>query len=508
MCGSQPGNVPARWHTVTMDPVLTILIVVAIGIAAIIALQVAILIRSNWRGTSGAQSDGSLAIRQDLSNQRAELSAQLLSAEQVSRQSASDLKREVLEQLATMRDGNDKRLENIRVTVDSSLKENAEKVDSLRLSAADRSAELQRVVREELDKMREGNETKLEQMRATVDEKLQGTLEKRLGESFSLVSSRLEEVQKGLGEMQNLAQDVGGLKRVLTNVKNRGTWGEVQLQRQLEDTLAPDQFEANVAIKPGSAERVEFAVRLPGQSDDGGKLYLPIDSKFPHEDYERLLEAQETGEKALIDVAGANLERAIIEQAKSIAKKYIEPPYSTDFAIMYLPTEGLFAEVARRPGLANRLQNMHRIQVTGPTTLSAFLGSLQLGFRTLAIEKRSSEVWQVLAAAKQEFQKHSQVWARLEKQLQTAQNTVAEGGRRSRAVERTLRTVESAPGMIAPESLDDDQLELDLQAESSERLEVITGELSSLDEIDGVSRPEFDLSPPTAAMPDEDTKSA
>jgi DNA recombination protein RmuC len=474
-----------------MDPMLIALVFVVIGLVAVVALQVAILSKTGKPADAGdatvlrhALQDGTLALRQDLSNQRTEL-ANLLQAEtQSTRQASGELKREVLQELAAVREGNNTRLESIRATVDASLKDNAEKIDSLRLSASERSAELQRVVREELDKMREGNESKLEQMRATVDEKLQGTLEKRLGESFSLVSSRLEEVQKGLGEMQSLAQDVGGLKRVLTNVKNRGTWGEVQLQRQLEDVMAPDQFEANVAIKPGSAERVEFAVRLPGQSDDGGQLYLPIDSKFPQEDYERLVEAHESGEKPLIDAAGAALERAIVEQAKTIAKKYIEPPYSTDFAIMYLPTEGLFAEVARRPGLMSRLQTMHRIQVTGPTTLSAFLGSLQLGFRTLAIEKRSSEVWQVLAAAKQEFKKYGQVWAKLEKQLQTAQNTVAEAGVRTRAVERTLRTVESGPG-IAIEGASDEEVDPVELATS------VLGELSLLDDIEGVKRPEL-----------------
>ncbi|TWS22150.1 DNA recombination protein RmuC, partial [Tsukamurella conjunctivitidis] len=210
---------------------------------------------------------------------------------------------------------------------------------------------------------------KLETMRATVDEKLQGTLEKRLGESFTVVSKRLEEVQKGLGEMQSLASDVGGLKRVLTNVKSRGTWGEVQLSRQLEDILAPDQYEQNVEVRRGSQERVEFAVKLPGRGDTDRPVYLPIDSKFPQEDYERLLRAQELGDRAAVDAAGVALEKAIILQAKTISSKYIDPPASTDFAILYLPTEGLFAEVVSRAGLASRLQNDHRVLVTGPTTL-------------------------------------------------------------------------------------------------------------------------------------------
>jgi DNA recombination protein RmuC len=290
--------------------------------------------------------------------------------------------------------------------------------------------------------MRAGNEAKLEKMRETVDEKLQGTLEKRLGDSFALVSERLEQVQKGLGEMQNLASDVGGLKRVLTNVKNRGSWGEVQLSRQLDDILAPSQYEQNVVIKEGTQESVEFAVRLPGRDENDVPVYLPIDSKFPQEDYERLLEAQERGEKVEIDAATKALERAVLTQAKVIASKYIDPPRSTDFAIMYLPTEGLFAEVVRQPGLASRLQSELRILITGPTTLMSLLNSLQMGFRSLAIEKRSSEVWQVLSAAKTEFQKYGQVWDKLSKQLQTAQKTVQEAGVRTRAVERRLRDVE------------------------------------------------------------------
>ena len=311
---------------------------------------------------------------------------------------------------------------------------------------------VQATLRDELERMRAGNEARLEQMRLTVDEKLQGTLEKRLGESFALVSERLEQVQRGLGEMQNLAADVGGLKRVLTNVKNRGGWGEVQLARQLEDMLTREQYDENVAVRPRTGERVEFAVRLPGREDDT-PVWLPIDSKFPQEDYERILAAQEAGDAEALAAAGTALERAVIVQAKTIAAKYIEAPYTTDFAIMYLPTEGLFAEVVRRPGLASRLQAEQRVMVTGPTTLMTLLNSLQLGFRTLAIEKRSSEVWQVLGAAKTEFAKYGQVWERLEKQLQTAQNTVGEAGRRTRAVERRLRQVETlevGPGEVGP----------------------------------------------------------
>lgn len=354
----------------------------------------------------------------------------------------------------------DTKLEQIRSTVDeklqgtltTSLRDNAVKIEELSTTNAAKQLEMQTLLSTELEKLRAGNEAKLEKMRATVDEKLQGTLEKRLGESFALVSDRLEQVQKGLGEMQTLASDVGGLKRVLTNVKNRGGWGEVQLSRQLEDILTPGQYEQNVVIKAGTQESVEFAVRLPGRDEDA-PVYLPIDSKFPQEDYERLLDAQERGDKAEIDATSKSLERAVLAQAKTIASKYIDPPRSTDFAIMYLPTEGLFAEVVRRPGLASKLQTELRILITGPTTLMSLLNSLQMGFRSLAIEKRSSEVWQVLSAAKVEFQKYGQVWDKLGRQLETAQKTVKEAGVRTRAVERKLRDVEGEKVEVASNDL-------------------------------------------------------
>lgn len=335
-------------------------------------------------------------------------------------------------------------------TLTTMRRENEEKLDAMALrvqhvadSTAVHQKELHAVLRSELDTMRRGNEEKLDKMREVVDEKLQGTLEKRLGESFKLVSERLELVQRGLGEMQSLASDVGGLKRVLTNVKSRGTWGEVQLARQLDDVLTPEQYDSNVTIKTGTRESVEFAIRLPG-TQEGQAVYLPIDSKFPHEDYERLLDAYDGGEAEDVAIATKALERAILTQARTVSEKYISPPTSTDFAIMYLPTEGLFAEAMRIPGLITTLQNQYRVVVTGPTLLATLLNSLQMGFRTLAIEKRSSEVWQVLSAAKAEFAKYGQVWEKLGRQLQTAQNTVEEAGRRTRAVERRLRAVETA----------------------------------------------------------------
>lgn len=337
-----------------------------------------------------------------------------------------------------------------------------DRIGQLTQSNADKQDALRDAMTVGLDKLRGENAEKLEAMRTTVDEKLQGTLEKRLGESFALVSDRLAEVHRGLGEMQTLATGVGDLKRVLSNVKSRGGWGEVQLGMLLEDMLTRDQYAANVKVRPDSGETVEYAVRLPGRSDDG-QIWLPIDAKFPHEDYERLLAAQEAGLPEDIEKAGAALERAIKIQAKTICEKYVHPPHSTDFAILCLPTEGLFAEVIRRPGLSHELQSKHRIMLQGPTTLAALLTSLQMGFRTLAIEKRSSEVWTVLSAAKAEFEKYGQVWDKLGKQLDTARRTVEEAGKRTRAVSRKLRDVETIePGdapalleLVVPDGLQD-----------------------------------------------------
>lgn len=359
-----------------------------------------------------------------------------------SEQSAKALREELQAMLTRLGEGQAAQFAALAQQQGERLELVAKQVGELTARTDQRFEELRASLVESLDKIRGENEAKLEQMRLTVDEKLQGTLEARLGDSFRLVSERLELVHKGLGEMQNLATGVGDLKRVLTNVKSRGTWGEVQLSMLLEDMLTRDQYETNVRIRPDSGETVEFAVKMPGRN---GKdvVYLPIDAKFPQEDYERLVVAQESGSAETIDKAGAALERAIRTQAKAICERYVHPPHSTDCAIMYLPTEGLFAEVLRRPGLHSELQSKHRVMVTGPTTLAALLTSLQMGFRTLAIEKRSSEVWQVLAAAKAEFRKYGDVWDKLGKQLDTARKTVDEAGKRTRAVEKKLRDVET-----------------------------------------------------------------
>jgi DNA recombination protein RmuC len=299
------------------------------------------------------------------------------------------------------------------------------------------------------------NAGKLELMRQTVDEKLQSTLNTRLDSSFKLVSERLEQVQRGLGEMQQLATGVGDLKRVLSNVKNRGGWGEVQLDNILEQTLTQEQYARGVRVRPDGAEMVDFAVRLPGRGHEDTPVWLPIDCKFPREDYERLLDAQEQGDPEGVRTTGAQLERAIRVQAKSICDKYIAPPHTTDFAVMFLPTEGLYAETIRRPGLMDLLQRECRIVIAGPTTVTALLNSLQMGFRTLAIEKRSSEVWGVLGAVKAEFGKFAGILEKAEKQIGTVGKSLGEASRKTRTIERRLRGVESLAGEQSPALLEE-----------------------------------------------------
>lgn len=331
----------------------------------------------------------------------------------------------VTSQIREMTNSNELRLEGLRSTVD-----------------------------EQMKNLQQNNEKKLEQMRATVDEKLQSTLEKRLGESFKLVSERLEAVQRGLGEMQSLANGVGDLKRVLTNVKTRGTWGEFHLGAILEQILTPDQYAENVQTKEGSGERVEFAIKLPGRAEDNDSIvWLPIDAKFPQEDYQRLCDASEAADAEAVKKAQESLVRSVEASAREIHDKYLNPPFTTDFAIMYLPTEGLYAEVYRHPGMIEKLQHQLRVTVAGPSTLAAFLNSLRMGFRTLAIEKRSSEVWQILAAVKTEFDKFGNVLVKVKRQLASASNTIEETERRTRAMARKLKDVEQLPEDTAEEIL-------------------------------------------------------
>ena len=312
-------------------------------------------------------------------------------------------------------------------------------------SNAQRMTEVRATLEAKIKDLQNDNGARLEEMRKTVDEKLHATLEHRLGESFKLVSDRLEKVHQGLGEMQQLAIGVGDLKRVLTNVKTRGTWGEVQLAMLLEQILTPDQYAKNVETVPGTGERVEFAIKLPGNDDGGTPVWMPIDAKFPKEQYERLAEAADNANSEGVATAGRELERAIRIEAKTIAEKYLSPPLTTDFAILFLPTEGLYAEVIRRPGLADDLQRTCRVCIAGPSTLSALLNSLQMGFRTLALEKRSSEVWQVLGAVKTEFGKFGDVLAATKMTLERAAKNIEQAETRSRQMARKLKSVEALP---------------------------------------------------------------
>jgi DNA recombination protein RmuC len=320
-------------------------------------------------------------------------------------------------QLSALTSGNDQRFDKLRETID-----------------------------QKLGLIQKDNAEKLEKMRATVDEKLHQTLETRLGESFKLVSERLEQVQKGLGEMQGLATGVGDLKRVLTNVKSRGTWGEVALKSIIEDVMTPAQYVENVATKKGSGERVEFAIILPGRGEkDGERVLLPIDAKFPKEDYERLLSAQEAGDAVAAEEASKALLARLKASAKDIRDKYLNPPATTDFGIMFLPSESLYAESLRRPGFIESLQNEYRVNVAGPTTLAAFINSLQMGFRTLAIEKRSSEVWQILGAVKTEFGKFGDLLEKTKKKILEAGDTIDSATTKTRTIQSKLRHVEALP---------------------------------------------------------------
>lgn len=321
-----------------------------------------------------------------------------------------------MQQLRHLTQTNEERMEKLRETIDLKLRE-----------------------------IRDDNGKQLEEMRKTVDEKLNATLERRLGESFKLVGERLEMVHKGLGEMQQLASGVGDLKRVLSNVKTRGIWGEFQLGNILEQVLTPEQYERNVATKPNSNERVEFAIKLPGRDKEGSIVWLPIDAKFPQEDYQRLVDAQEQANAVLAEEAAKALENRVKAEAKDIAVKYLSVPYTTEFGILFLPTEGLYAEVLRRPGLCDTLMHDYRVVIAGPTTLAALLNSLQMGFRTLAIERRSSEVWTLLGTVKTEFGKFGELLDKTSKKLHEASNSIEMAARKSRTIERKLKNVQELP---------------------------------------------------------------
>jgi len=381
-------------------------------------------------------------LTRSLSGMRQELLGQLAQFQQTLLTQSGDVARTQNEQIDSFR----VQLASLQQSLSAAALAAREAQDQAMLRLTD-------AMRERLGAMQQDNEKKLEQMRATVDEKLHATLEQRLGESFKQVAERLEQVHKGLGEMQGLARDVGSLNRVLTNVKTRGIFGEVQLAGQLEQVFTPEQYAANVETVPGTGARVEFAIRLPGQrrSDElgGAPLWLPIDAKFPREDYERLLDAQERADAPAAEAAAKAIETRLRLEARTIREKYVAPPHTTDFAILFVPTEGLYAEALRRPGLVQSLQQEHKVMLAGPTTLLATLNSLQMGFRTLALEKRSAEVWEVLGAVKTEFAKFGEVLAKTKKKLEEASNTIDAAEVRTRAMTRKLKGVEALPDAAA-----------------------------------------------------------
>jgi len=415
------------------------------GLVAIIVLQVVVLLRGNRRGEDEArqramqeaQEKGlerlERELREELARGRREDAEEAFRDREERAQSATLLSQAVTTQVGQFGSAQSERLEVF-----------ARELNRFSLGLDERFERLKMTVEGRLTAIQADNAAKLEEMRRTVDEKLHATLEQRLGESFKLVSDRLEQVHRGLGEMQSLAAGVGDLKRVLSNVKTRGTWGEVQLSALLEQLLTADQFAANVATRPDSGERVDFAIRLPGKGD-GAVVWLPIDAKFPIEDYQRLIDAQERGEAMLVEEASKAIELRLKAEARSIRDKYVAPPHTTDFALLYLPTEGLYAEALRRPGLADTLQRDFRVSLAGPTTLAALLNSLQMGFRTLAIEQRSAEVWAVLGAVKTEFGKFGEALAHTRKKLDEASNSISKAETRTRQLSRRLREVEALP---------------------------------------------------------------
>ncbi len=412
-----------------------------LGVLNLVLLLALVLRREDAKSAQAAEQL-SRALRQEISesarSSRQELTQNLATFQQTLVQQGAEATRTQNTQI----DAFGQQLTLLQKTLSDTL---AQRLEALSESNARRMSEVRATLEAQLAQLQQTNIAKLDEMRATVDEKLQTTLHARLGESFKQVAERLEQVHKGLGEMQTLAAGVGDLKHLLTNVKTRGMFGEAQLAGLLEQVFVPDQYAAQIATRPGSKNVVDFAIKLPGKSDDGSPLWLPIDAKFPNEDYERLLDAQQRADAVAAEAAAKALEARIRLEAKSIAEKYIEPPYTTDFAILFLPTEGLYAEVLRRPGLMEALQREHRITLAGPTTLLAMLSSLQMGFRTLALEKRSSEVWQVLGAVKTEFGKFGDVLAKVKSQTETVLNTLQQAETRSNVMKRALRQVEALP---------------------------------------------------------------
>jgi DNA recombination protein RmuC len=442
--------------------IITILLILAIGLQ--IAFRPAKIEDQSEKLIAAIEKNGNrieFAVKDEVKSNRLELNNTLTIFQQSFLATLSSISTEQAAQLKGLIDSSQQALSMLSKTISEQMnlqtarsaennKVNREELTKNLKEFSDRMVlELDKIsskVEQKLSELNASTEKKLEQMRETVDEKLQKTLNERLGQSFEVVSRQLENVQKGLGEMQTLAQDVGGLKKVLSNVKMRGGLGEVRLEILLEQILAPEQYEANVRTKKGSSDVVEFAIKMPGKEDDGSVVYLPIDAKFPQEDYIQLSEAYDTANPEAIEAASKKLEITIKKMAKDIKDKYIDPPNTTEFGIMFLPFEGIYAEVIRRASLMETLQRDYRIMVTGPTTLAAILNSLQMGFKTLAIQKRSSEVWRILGAVKTEFDNFGKLLDKTQKNLHSATSQLDElVGKRTRAIQRSLKNVDSLP---------------------------------------------------------------
>jgi len=421
-----------------MTPIAYLILLAAL--AVVVVLQLLVLLRA--RGGSSGSADLAERIERVEREVRMQLQTTAQNSNTASMQQFEAMRRQLEAQGAV---GRNEQARSLKLFADSM----NQTLSQLTESNAARMQEIRATLEAKIRDLQADNGTRLEEMRKTVDEKLHATLESRLSASFQQVSERLERVHQGLGEMQQLALGVGDLKRVLTNVKTRGTWGEVQLEMLLEQVLTPDQYARNVETIAGSGARVEFALKLPGQQEGGAPVWMPIDAKFPKEQYERLLEAADQADAEGVAAAGRELERAVRGEARTIAEKYVAPPQTTDFAILFLPTEGLYAEVMRRPGLADELQRVNRVSIAGPSTLTALLNSLQMGFRTLALEKRSSEVWQVLGAVKTEFAKFGDVLAATKLTLEKAARNIESAETRSRQMARKLKTVEALPADAA-----------------------------------------------------------
>ena len=437
--------------------------------AAVIFIQILMLILILKRtGKHEKSLETELLIRKTESLEQQSARLETLMREELERNRESymrnekDARREIVETLRQFESATGRQMEQLRTKSGETARENREElkrsIESLVTSNEQRLDKMREVMENKITQLQKDNNDKLEQMRETVDEKLHKTLEARLGESFKQVSERLEQVHHGLGEMQHLASGVGDLKKVLSNIKTRGNLGEYQLENLLEQLMTPDQYGKNIAVRPGSGDRVEFAVKLPGRQDDEKPVWLPIDAKFPTEDYQQLLDAYDEGDLAAIEQCKKNLVTRIKAEAKKIRDKYLEPPHTTDFGILFLPFEGLYAEVLRLD-LFEILQREYKVMIAGPTTISAFLNSLQMGFRTLAIEKRSSEVWKLLGSVKNDFGKFGGILEKTKKKLDEAGKVIEDAGVRSRAIERSLRDVQELPqaekDSALPEPLDE-----------------------------------------------------